>query len=171
MWCLLIVGIMALLNRFGKVFNWLAAGTAYIGIIGALVTILGEPYLDSQEAWGSWYLIKSAVSHTILLLGCVYILAGKFVKIRVHGVIPTFVLGLVYGVIGFIDILIFAAIDHDTNPMYIKEPIKSGMEPLYGWMLLIISVVIVFIFTSVWELCFYKKDERFYKNFHAEELF
>jgi hypothetical protein len=168
--CLVILGIMAVLNKKGVVFKWLAVGTAYLGVIGALITVFGEPYLSSAESWSSWMQVKSAFSHSFLLFGGLYLFTCKFFKIRLNNIIPIIAAGLVYGIIGLLDIWLFEAIDFSTNPMYILKPIKEDVGPLYGYVMFGIVILITAVFTMIWELFVYEHKNRFYKNFHIKEL-
>jgi hypothetical protein len=163
---LLIVGIMAVHGRGGIIGKWLAVGVAYIGFIGAFATIYLSPRYAAIDFFTDWYMATNLFAHSILLLGCIYLITGGFIEIKVCNILPVLALGLLYILIGGIGILLclmFRLDLHSANPMYFFEPF-GGIYPLYGMLLYAIAAAFTVAVSGFYEFVFLKPSRRFYKN-------
>jgi hypothetical protein len=165
MWALLLVGITAVLGRGTAFFKWLAVGTAYIGFFGAVITVYVSVVMPDIDLFVNWFWTANVISHSLLLLGCLYLFTGRFIKIRVANTLCVAALGLCYAVIGGVDIFIntYVLKLDGLNPMYMQAPMR-GIAPFNGWVILALAVAVTLIFAVLYELCFVKPEDRFYKN-------
>ena len=167
MWGMLVIGFMAV-RGWGNVFgHYLAVGVAYIGFVGAFSTVyLSTIFGTDVNFFADWYMTANLISHSLLLLGCLYIVMADFIKIKVSNVFPVFLLGAVYHMIGGINILFFWAVGTDfvaVNPMYIFAPF-GGVWLFYGYVLWAVATVFTLIVAIIYEFAAVKPQDRFYKN-------
>jgi hypothetical protein len=162
----LIVGFMAATGRGGYFGKWLAAGTAYVGFFGAVTTVYLSLFRTDVDFFADWFWTANMISHSLLLLGCVYLFTGSFIKIKCSNILPVIAFGLGCAAIGgvgiFFEYFVFKA-EEPENPMYMLRPI-FGVEPFNGWVILGTAVGITLVFTLFYEFCFVKSRHRFYKN-------
>ncbi len=149
-------------NKESKIFNNVAIFSAYAGIIGALVTIFyADPYLRSGNMF-DWETMKSMLSHNTMLIGCLYLFIGGFVKIRVSNLIPFSIGLLVCGLNGLIINILFILSGHSSpNSMYLMWSAIPELPFTMGWWIALILIGIVFILSMIWEF-FLPKTERWY---------
>jgi hypothetical protein len=166
----LIVGFMAVSGRGGAAGKWLAVGVAYIGFVGAFSTVYLSPRYAAVDFFSGWYLASNLFAHSILLLGCVYLVTGGFIKVKFSNTLPTLLVGAIYYALGCVEILIFMALQMDykyINPMYFFEPF-GNIYPFFGIVLFAVAMGVTVAFTLFFEFCFVKKQSRFYKNWNKD---
>jgi len=186
MYMLLVLGFFSLLKKENKIFKIFATGAAYAGIIGALVTLFGEntfvysrkitlnigiPHIFdnnnfvNSNLFNYWNDFKTAFSHSILLLGSLWIFVGGFVKIRGNNIVSMFISNIFYLIVGLVTIEFLKILDvTNVNPMYLLGSIIDDVPILNGYMLLLISLVLVGIFSTTFELIKYKKEDWIFKK-------
>lgn len=160
MWLLLIV---AFLDKKSKVFRVLAEFLFYFGIIGSIFGNVFNVYYKAHPTLTDIGTIKSLVSHSLLMLGSLYLLVGGFIKIRVRNVIS----GLWGLFIVFMDaclvIILYSAFGRKVpNVMGIIEPYFENLPWLSSYLIGLVGVVLVFIFTALYEQFALKKEDRWY---------
>ena len=114
----------------------------------------------------SWYILKSFLSHSAMLLGSLYLFVGGFVKIRVDntlylagGLLFTLVVGLAVNAL-------FAVCGLPApNAMYLQKSPIAELPFLNGYLIGFLMLILTFIFTAVWELFACPKGCRWYNNF------
>ena len=164
--CMYIYLIVAFIpNKQGRAFKWLATFVAYGAFFGGMITLFFSDYLANDPNMTQWITVKSLLSHSTMMLGCIYLFVGGYVKIRVKNLIP-FCCGLVGALlIGvFLNWLFPACGIPSPNSMYLQQPALDG-TPFYGYVMAPIMVVSIFIFTVIWEQFAVKKGERWYNKF------
>ena len=153
-------------NKEGKVFKNLALFTAYAGIIGAIVSLIyPQYYLDSQNMF-QWGTFKSLLSHSTLLVGCLYLFTGGFVKIRVFSSLAVTGAGLIgCGIIGaFLNWLFVTCGLSSPNSMYLTAPAIDGEPALMGWWIALMIMALVFIISVIIEYFTVPKGKRWYNK-------
>ncbi|HIY46293.1 MAG TPA: YwaF family protein [Candidatus Borkfalkia excrementipullorum] len=161
---LMIVGFIK--NRESVTFRVLAVLTAYGGIVGGLVTLFYPEFYMWEPDFTSWYILKSFLSHSAMLLGSLYLFVGGFVKIRVDntlylagGLLFTLVVGLAVNAL-------FAVCGLPApNAMYLQKSPIAELPFLNGYLIGFLMLILTFIFTAVWELFACPKGCRWYNNF------
>ena len=164
MWLLLIVAFMK--NKESKFFNHVAIVTFYLGVIGGTVgLVLNENYI-SNPSFKDWFVLKGLLSHSTLIFGSLYILVGKYIKIRVSNIFSV-IGGLLFLLLdGAIVIALHKNFELDSpNCMFLLEN-PFPQIPWFNPIILGVAVVVViFCITVVVEQLIVQKDERWYHIF------
>lgn len=147
--------IVATIKKDTKVFKLLATFVAAAGIIGAIITFVDYKFpFHTDGGVYSFERLKSTLSHVFLLVGSLYLFVGGYVKIRFKNVLP-FIFGLLLN--GFFGValnwlFISANIDPNVNAMWLRHTSVSGVAFLTGIGLGVIALVLVGLFSLIWEL-------------------
>ncbi len=171
MWLLLIVALMK--NKTGKVFKVLAESTFYIGIIGGVVGIVFNEIYASTPTLADWDVLKGLLSHSTMIIGCVYLLVGGYIKIRVSNTISVVLGGLLLLVDGGLVIGLFTLCKMDSpNCMYLLENPFPQLAWFNTYLIGLLVGVLVFGITAIYEQLALEKEERWYckiKNYIASK--
>lgn len=81
MWMLLASSLIK--NKNSVIFNVLAEFCFYGGIVCGVIGIVFNANFDANPTLADYYVLKGLLSHSTMLFGCIYMLVGKFIKIRV----------------------------------------------------------------------------------------
>ena len=157
MYLLLIVSLWP--NKKSKFFLNMATFVAWGGVFGALITLFVTP-----PGFSSWFNLQSAFSHTCLLMGCLWLFVGGYVKLNVYNLFP-YANGLLScGVVGgIVELIFYLGGKPSPNAMYLTHgPIE--LPEFKWWMFALAMSAIIFIFTMIWEFFTRKKEERWYKT-------
>jgi len=95
MWMLLIASLIK--NKKSAIFRVLAEFCFYGGIVCGVIGILLNANFDSTPTLADYYVLKGMLSHSTMLFGCIYMLVGKFIKIRVFNA-----LSVTFGLASFV---------------------------------------------------------------------
>lgn len=166
MWLLVIVAFMK--NKNGKLFDFFATSTFYLGVIGGVLGIvLNEIYIGNPNLL-DWSVLKGLLSHSTMLFGCLYIVVGGFLKIKVSNIFNV-ILGLLMLVTdGAIVILLHLIFGLDApNSMYLLEIPFESMPWINVITIGIFALILIFIFTAIFEYFAYKKEERWHVKLKA----
>ena len=160
---LMVVGFIR--NKNSVVFRILATLTAYGGIVGGLVTLFYPEFYMWTPDFRSWYVWKSFLSHSTMLLGSLYLFVGGFVKIRVDntvylagGLVLTLIVGLT------VNALFAACSLPDPNAMYLQKSPIAEVPFLNGYVIGFLMLSLTFIFTAIWECFACPKGCRWYNH-------
>ena len=172
MWFLVAVAFM---DETKKIFKYLAEATFYLGLTGGIIGIvLNENYMNTPNL-ADWSVLKGLLSHSTMLFGCLYILVGDYIKIRVSNLVS--VCGM----------LLFLFIDGSSiNWLYRR----FGLQPPNSMFLLgtpypnlpwlntgtvgLMAVALCFVFTALYEQIALTKEERWYsklKRYYKERKY
>lgn len=166
MWLLLIT---AFVDTDKKIFKHLAITTFYLGVIGGVVGIvINENYISNPNL-ADWDILKGLLSHSTMLFGCIYLLTGKFVKIRVSNMF-TIVVGL-FGMLldGLFIIWLYRLFNLDPpNVMYLVEAPFESIPWLSTWFVGGMAIVVLFLITATVEQIFVARGERWYDILKAK---
>ena len=161
MWLLLIVAFMK--DKESKVFQILSEITFYLGLVGGILGIvLNENYIATPNL-ADWGILKGLLSHSTMLYGCIYLLAGGYIKIGVRNMISVLIglCGLVLD--GALMIALFKAFDLEpVNCMYLLEPPFPAMPWLNVLTIGLLALALVFAVTAIYEQIALKKEDRWY---------
>lgn len=163
MWLLLITAFMK--NKDGKVFNHIALVTFYLGLIGGTVgLVLNENYM-SNPTFTDWFVVKGLLSHSTLIFGSIYILVGKYIKIRVSNIFSV-IGGLLFLILdGVFVISLHKIFKLDCpNCMFLLENPFPQLPWFNSWVLGIAVVIVLFIVTVLIEQLTLEKEERWYNT-------
>ena len=177
MWLLVIVAFMK--DKQSKAFRTLSEITFYLGIIGGVVGILLNEIYIANPNLADWGVLKGMLSHSTMLYGCVYLLAGGYVKLGVKNMVSV-LLGLLLLVSdGAVVIGIHTLFGIDPpNSMYLLESPMASLPWLNTWVLGIGAFILLLAFNLIYEHFAFEKEERWityackkieeYKKSHAK---
>lgn len=163
MWLLVICAFIS--NKESAGWRWLAIFTAYGGTLGALISLFYPDYYLHTPTLANWGVLKSMLSHSTMLIGCLYMFTGGYVKIRVSNVLPycgglacTLVLGLSLNAL-------FAAFGlNPPNAMFLQHSPIPEVPFFNGYGIGLLMIIVLFAFTVIWEFCACPKGERWYNK-------
>ncbi|MGN0812555.1 MAG: hypothetical protein ACI4MQ_03490 [Candidatus Coproplasma sp.] len=166
---LFICGIIR--NKDSVAFRWFATFTAYGSVIGGLISLFYPSYYLYNPTLLDCVVIKSLLSHSTMLLGGLYLFTGGFVKIRVNNMLPLVAGLLLCGAIGFLTNLLFSVCGLEApNAMYLQASALDGVPFFNAYGIALLMVILVFLFTVVWEFFACKKGERWYNLLAKKEF-
>jgi hypothetical protein len=165
MYLLIVVSFMS--NKESKWFNYLAVVTSYGGILGALISLFYPDYYVNEATALTWPIWKSLLSHSTMLIGCLYLITGKYIEIKRRN-IWVFGLGLLgSGVVGALLILTYKLAGLTLpNAMYLLKPAletdnKLEAVLLSGYAIAIYMVLVTTVVTIAYEkIIAYNKTKK-----------
>lgn len=163
MWMLLITAFYK--NKEGRAFKILAEITFYLGIVGGVIGIVFNENYASTPSFADYEVLKGLLSHSTMLLGCLYVLVGGYIRIRVDNILSVVIglLGLI--VDGYIIIGMYRLCKLDPpNCMYLLENPFPQITWFNPYILGIFVILLVFAVTAIYEQIALKKEERWYRK-------
>jgi hypothetical protein len=161
MWLLLIVSFMK--NRRVKVFETLAVSTFYIGIVGGAIGVLFNEIYLSDPTFSDWDVLNGLLSHSTMTFGCIYLLVGGYINIRVKNVMSVACGLFLLLADGIAVISLYKLFNMDPpNCMYLLEnpfPQIKWFNPL---VLGGIGICVVFVITVLYEQFALVEENRWY---------
>lgn len=159
MWLLVIVAFMR--DKKSTAFKTLSEITFYLGIIGGVFGIvLNEIYISNPNL-ADWGVLKGMLSHSTMLYGCIYLLAGGYVKLGVKNMSSVLIGLLLLVADGAIVIGVHYLFGVEPpNSMYLLESPMASLPWLNTWMLGISAFLVIFAFNLVYEHLALNKEER-----------
>ncbi|MEG1923003.1 MAG: YwaF family protein [Clostridia bacterium] len=156
--CMYMLMFVSCINKESKFFKWTAIFTAYGGTFGALISLFYPDYYLQIPDLANWGVLKSMLSHSAMLIGCLYLFTGGYVKIKITNIIPYATGLLCCGVIGFFENYLFAATGvSPRNAMYLQKPPIEDLPILNCYTIALLMLIIIFIFALIYEKIKYKK--------------
>lgn len=161
MWMLLVAALLQ--NKKRLLFQILGEFCFYGGTICGVVGIVLNANFGSNPTLADYDILKGMLSHSTMLLGCLYMLVGGFIRIRIFNVVSVMA-GLSSFVVcgAAVNMLYehFGMTPPDgmflrSNPYTSTSPIILGL-----W-----AVALLFIGLALWELRL-PKEERWYSKLH-----
>ncbi len=160
MWLLFIAAFLK--NKSGVVFRTFAEFCFWGGLVcGSIGILLNENYASTPSLL-DWSVLKGLLSHSTLLLGCIYMRVGGFMKIRVFNVVSVaagLMLFLVDGM--FANWLYKVCGLPEVNAMYLLYSPYPSMPWLSPLLMGVVGVSLLFVGLALYELTF-PKEERWY---------
>ena len=161
MWLLVIYAFGNKENKFMKLLShFLALGGIVCGAVGIL---LNEAY--DRNGLADFDTVKGLVSHSTMLLGCIYLIVGRYVKIRVHSV-----LGVACGLlILLVDGAVVNALNKvfkmpSVNSMYLEGAPFDNIPWLNTITIGVIGVAVTFLIGVIVEFFSLEKNDRWYSK-------
>lgn len=167
MWLLLACSFIK--NRESQIFKLISEFVFWGGTVcGSIGIIINENFADNPTL-ADYDVLKGMLSHSTMVLGCVYLLVSGIVKIRVSNVISV-VAGLSLFVIdGSIINALYRIFDRgNCNSMYLQELPFPDMPWLNTLTMGIMGVALTFTITVIYETIALKKEERWYSKIKKE---
>lgn len=148
-------------NKQSKFYQILSIFTFYGGLFGPTISLIYPTYYLSSGGNLDYYVMKSLISHSFLLIGTMWLYLGGYFKPRLSNVIWYFLGLVVTGILGFITNVIYEVfLNRQINAMWMQAPAIDG-TPFDGWLLGVITLFIVGIISVIFELRLPLKDRIF----------
>ena len=157
MWMLFAASLIK--NKNSVAFKILADCCAFIGIVCGSVGIIFNINFGNTPTLADYYILKGLLSHSTMLFGCIYMLVGKYVKVRVSNTI-SITCGLACFVLCglFVNGLFSACGMEAPDGMFLKS---NPYIPISPMLLGIPAILILFGIFALVELKL-PKEERWY---------
>ncbi|NLD25793.1 MAG: YwaF family protein [Acholeplasmataceae bacterium] len=149
MYCLMICSFM---NPNKKYYRPFATFTAWAGIFGSLISLFYPEYYLNTPTLKDWSVLKSMLSHSTMLVGCLYLFVGNYVKLDIKNIIY-----YCYGLVGCLLVGLFnnfflGLFGKNKNSMYLKEPPLSEVPFLNFITIPLLMLLVIFITTQIKKL-------------------
>ena len=160
MWLLLIASFLK--NKSGTVFTLLAEFCFWGGVVCGSVGIIANQNYANTPSLLDWDILKGLLSHSTMLFGCIYLLVGKFIKIRIFNVVSVEA-GLACFIIDglFVNWLFAVCQLPEVNAMYLLHSPFPEMPWINPILIGLIVLALLFIGLAFYELSF-PLEERWY---------
>lgn len=161
MWLLIICAFWK--NKKSKVFVFIAEFTFYLGVVGSVLGIMFNEIYASTPNLADWHTLKGLLSHSVMLIGCIFLLTGGYIKIRVKNVLSVCA-GLIFLLIdGGIIIGLYKIFKLDPpNCMYMLEPPLPSLPWINTYLIGVLALIVLFIITAIVEQIALPKEDRWY---------
>jgi len=161
MWFLLVTAFLK--DTKSRLFKRMAEATFYLGVAGGIIGIILNENYASNPNLADWDILKGLLSHSTMLLGCLYLLVGKFIKIRVDNVISATGMLLFLLLDGVIVIGLHRLFGLNApNCMYLLQNPYPQFPWLNTWLIGSLALALCFVITAIYEELTLKKEERWY---------
>lgn len=164
MWMLLIAAFLR--DKQGLAFRLLGEFCLFGGTICGIVGIVLNANFDSNPTLADYDVLKGLLSHSTMLFGCLYMLVGRFVTVRVFNAVSvTFGLGcfVLCGLV--VDSLYMAFGMEPPDGMFLRS------NPYFDTPVIVLGVgaiVVLFAALALWELRL-PREERWYTKLHLRK--
>ena len=162
MWLFLILAFLD--NKKGIVFRVLSEFCFLVGTVCVIVGIVFNFNFDSTPTLLDYEVLKGLLSHSVLLVGCLYLYFGKYVKIGIFNSVSLFFGFLTFVICGTAVILLFTAFDIPVvDGFYLKEVPGIGVSSVILGFLLVLVVFGIYALTELRLPC----EKRWYSRVKA----
>lgn len=160
MWLLMIVAFMK--NKDGFVYKTLTEFIFLGGTVCAVIGIVLNENFDSNPTLLDYEVLKGLVSHSTMLLGCLYLQVSGIVKLRVKSTLSVIIGMLILLVNGLVSNGLYALFDlPECNSMYLLEAPFEALPWINTATIGVAAVLVGFIATNIAEAITLPKEERF----------
>lgn len=155
MWLLL---LSSFIKREGILYRLLSEFTCLGGTVCGIIGLVFNENFGSNPTLLDYGVLKGMLSHSTMVLGCIYLGASGLVKIRLRNTLSV-VAGLVWFIINGLAINgIYAHFGLDSpNSMYLQKPPFEALPWINTVVIGIAAVVVVIAFTTLFEKLVLKK--------------
>ena len=166
MW--LLVATAFVKNKKGEAYRILTEFMFWGGCVCGFIGILLNENYDSTPNLLDYDVLKGLLSHSTMLIGCIYLLVAGIVKIRVKNIFSIIAGLLLFVVDGTIINTLYAIFDLDPcNSMYLLEAPFPDIPWLITPVMGLMGVTFAFIVTALYEQFALPKEERWYSLLRA----
>ncbi len=160
MWMLLIVAYLK--NRQSTAYTVLTEFVFWGGVVCGSIGIIFNVNYDNTPNLLDYDILKGLVSHSTMLFGCIYLLVGGYVELRVFNVVSC-ALGLsLFLVDGMCINALYKYFQLEpVNAMYLQESPIASMPWFSPVLMGVIALSILFFGLALYELKL-PKEERWY---------
>lgn len=164
MWLLLIVAFIK--KQETKLSRIIIEFTGFAGVVcGTLGLILNENFLRAPS-FLDYYSLKGLLSHSTLILGCLYLFVMNYININVLSNMFSCAAGLIFFVVdGFVINMLYKLFNMDSpNAMYLEENPFPNIPYLNTLTMGLAAMLLLFVFTSIYEQIKLPREKRWYQE-------
>lgn len=163
MW--LLIACSFIKNKSSIIFKLISEFTFWGGVVCGSIGIIINENFGANPTLADYDVLKGMLSHSTMVLGCIYLLVSGMVKIRVSNVISV-IAGLSFFVIdgAIINTLYLISGRGECNSMYLQELPFPDMPWLNTLTMGIMGVAVAFIATAIYEQVALPREERWYSK-------
>ena len=163
MWLLLACSLIK--NRDSRIFKIISEFTFWGGVVCGSIGIIINENFGANPTLADYSVLKGMLSHSTMVLGCIYLLVSGMVRIRVSNVISV-IAGLAFFVVdGSVINALYAIFDREPcNSMYMLELPFPDLPWLNTLTMGIAGVAVAFLLTALYELLALPAEERWYSR-------
>ena len=152
-------------NKESRIFKMLSEFTFWGGTVCGSIGIIINENFGNNPTLADFSVLKGMLSHSTMVLGCIYLLVSGIVRIRVKNVISVVAGLLFFTVDGAIINLLYTVFGRGVcNSMYLQELPFPEMPWLNTLTMGILGVIVAFVVTVIYEQVALPKDERWYSK-------
>lgn len=159
MWMLLVASLLQ--NKKRLLFQVLSEFCFFVGSICGIVGIVLNVNFGNTPTLADYDILKGMLSHSTMLFGCLYMMVGKYIRIRVFNAVSV-TIGLGTFVICGVGVNMLYEHFGMTPPdgMFMKSNPYTSVSPV---ILGLWAIVIMFCALAIWEMRL-PKEERWYNK-------
>ena len=152
-------------NKESRIYKLLSEFTFWGGTVCGSIGIIINTNFGNNPTLADYDVLKGMLSHSTMLLGCIYLLVSGIVKIRVTNVISVMA-GLSFFVIdGTIINTLYTVFGRGVcNSMYLQELPFPDMPWLNTLTMGLLGVSVALVATVIYEFVALPRDERWYSK-------
>ena len=160
MWLLFITAFVK--NKNGAVFKVLSEFCFWGGIICATFgTVLNTNY-EANPNLSDWFILKGLLSHSTLLLGCIYMRVGGFMRLRMSNILSAAAGLMLFIVDGLFANWLYEICGlPEVNAMFLLYSPYPELPWLSPWTMGLLGLTFLFVVLSLLELTL-PREERWY---------
>ena len=162
MWLFLILAFLE--NKRGMLFRVLSEFCFLVGSVCMVLGIVFNYNFDSTPTLLDYEVLKGLLSHSVLLVGCLYLYFGRYVKLGIFNSVSMFFGFLIFVVCGAAVILLFKAFDISiVDGFYLIEVPGIGISSVP------LGLALVFVVFCIYALIELRlpENERWYSKIKA----
>lgn len=159
MWLLLIYAFLSDKRRF--IPRVIGEFTFYLGLIGGIIGIAANVNYANNPNLSDWSIFAGLLSHSVMLLGCLWLLVGNFIRIRVRNTLSVLIGMAIMLLDGIVIISVFRLAGLEPpNSMFLLGVPFEGIKWLNTATIGVLSIAVTFTFTFVYEMLALPADRR-----------
>lgn len=163
MWLLLIVAFWK--RRDGRAYRILTEFTFWAGSVCGTIGILFNYAYAEVPDLSNYYVLKGLLSHSTMIVGCLYLALCGMVKIRVRNVLSVMAGLALFIVDGAVINWLYDFFElPPVNAMYLVYAPFENLPWLTSSVVGLSAVLVTFILTALYEQIVLPKNERWYRK-------
>lgn len=165
MWMLLVASLLQ--NKKGLLFQFLGEFCFYGGTVCSVIGIVLNLNFGNTPTLADYDILKGMLSHSTMLVGCLYMLTGRFIKIRVSNALSV-AAGLgIFVLCGMVVNSLYECFGMEApDGMWLRSNPYISMSPM---VLGLLFVVALFCVLSLRELRLPAEERWYYKLRRGEQ--
>ena len=164
MWMLLIAAFLR--DKKSLLFQLLGEFCLIGGTICGIVGIVLNANFDANPTLADYDILKGLLSHSTMLFGCLYMLVGQFVRLRVFNTVS-----VTFGLGSFVVCGLLVDFLYETFGMEPPDGMFLRSNPYADISVVVLGIGVIgvlFVVLSLWELRL-PREERWYTKIHLRK--